>query len=324
MAGSCVSTCDFTDYTTLQLPGAREEAADHWVRMIESGRSGGYGWVRKSLDIYDDGGIYLPSVDHLHKVVWTGQRFSTEETDGAWSAATVSQWGGWVSATTPSLMGFGPDEDRFVVIGDGDEVVNITLFWRDGIPDDWEQLPNSAVSADCWHRPGEYGRSRAPCHPDGTIHHGEWLRRHDGQQRARLHARGTTASGSPVSVFRSRPRPRIPTAGHAQVRVEPRHVGRSIKHGCARRPSTPNSVPFVSQGSDLVYTCETCDRQWTIGAVDWTTGEPDFHYVVGDSTFNTLGAGILLDDEGRLLYGTYSRKTCILRTASDGPITATR
>ena len=79
--------------------------------------------------------------------------------------------------------------------------------------------------------------------------------------------------------------------------------------------STPNSVPFVSQGSDLVYTCGTRDRKWTIEAVDWTTGEPAFHYVVGDSTFNTLGAGVLLDHEGRLLYGTIFGKTRILRTA---------
>ena len=39
-------------------------------------------------------------------------------------------------------MGFGPDEDRFVVIGDGDEVVNITLFWRDGYCD-WKPLPGA-------------------------------------------------------------------------------------------------------------------------------------------------------------------------------------
>jgi len=38
-----------------------------------------------------------------------------------------------------------------------------------------------------------------------------------------------------------------------------------------RTVSSPNSVPYVSQGSDLVYTCGTRDRQWTIEGVDWTT-----------------------------------------------------
>ncbi len=31
---------------------------------------------------------------------------------------------------------------------------------------------------------------------------------------------------------------------------------------------SPNSVPYVSQGSGLVYTCGTRDRRWTIEAVD--------------------------------------------------------
>ena len=77
----------------------------------------------------------------------------------------------------------------------------------------------------------------------------------------------------------------------------------------------------MSQGSDLVYTCGTRDRKWTIEAVNWTTGEPAFHYVVGDSTFNTLGAGVLLDTEGRLLYGTIFGKARVLRTAGHPPIT---
>jgi len=77
--------------------------------------------------------------------------------------------------------------------------------------------------------------------------------------------------------------------------------------------SSPNSVPFVAQESDLVYTCGTRDSQWTIEAVDWTTGESRFHYVVGGSRYNTLGGGVTVDDDGRLLYGTIFGKTRILR-----------
>ena len=39
-------------------------------------------------------------------------------------------------------MGF-DDEDRFVVITDGDELMNLTLFWREDIPEDWQQLPGT-------------------------------------------------------------------------------------------------------------------------------------------------------------------------------------
>ena len=77
--------------------------------------------------------------------------------------------------------------------------------------------------------------------------------------------------------------------------------------------SSPNSVPFVAQASDLVYTCGARDGKWTIEAADWTTGESRFHYVVGGSRFNTLGAGVTIDDDGRLLFGSMYGKTRILR-----------
>ena len=77
--------------------------------------------------------------------------------------------------------------------------------------------------------------------------------------------------------------------------------------------SSPNSVPFVSQASDLVYTCGARDGGWTIEAVNWTTGEPAFHFMLGSSQFNTVGAGVTLDDDGRLLFGNIFGKTRILR-----------
>src|SRR6185437_12210326 len=85
--------------------------------------------------------IYIPSRDHMHKVVWTGSRLSTDPADDAWSEPYRNGTGNG-SGTTPSLMGFGPD-DRFVVFGDGDRVVNITLMWRDAIPEGWERLPGA-------------------------------------------------------------------------------------------------------------------------------------------------------------------------------------
>jgi hypothetical protein len=303
---------DFSNYSTLQLPGAREQAADHWDRMLESGRSGSYGWVRKSLCVDEDGGVYVPSVDHLHKVMWTGHRFSTDKSDGAWSAP-YRNGSGWGSGTTPSLMGFGPDEDRFVVIGDGDEVVNITLYWRDDIPDDWTQLE------------GAPSRRIAGMGPANMGDPG--LRAIQTEQSITVSGYGAmTVNNEPASMPEG-----LPQAGARSVcfylghdpayrplgmhKYEWNPATRTLEEAwvCAE-VSSPNSVPFVSQGSDLVYTCGTRDRKWTIEAVDWTTGEPAFHYVVGDSRFNTLGAGILLDDEGRLLYGTIFGKTRILRT----------
>ena len=74
-----------------------------------------------------------------------------------------------------------------------------------------------------------------------------------------------------------------------------------------------NSVPSVSQAADLVYTCGTRDLTWTIEAIDWSTGDTRFHYTVGGSQFNALGAAVTVDDDGRLLYGNIFGKTRILK-----------
>ena len=87
----------------------------------------------------------------------------------------------------------------------------------------------------------------------------------------------------------------------------------SASPGVNTTVSSPNSVPFVAQACDLVYTCGSRDGQWTIEAVDWTTGIERFHSVLGGSQFNTLGAGVTIDDDGRLLFGNIFGKTRILR-----------
>ena len=39
----------------------------------------GYGWVRNSIALDDEGGIYVVSRNHMHKVIWTGEGFSKDE-----------------------------------------------------------------------------------------------------------------------------------------------------------------------------------------------------------------------------------------------------
>ncbi|HEB89506.1 MAG TPA: hypothetical protein ENI85_08060, partial [Deltaproteobacteria bacterium] len=104
-------------------------------------RSTGYGWIRNGVAIDRDGGIYVVSQDHMHKLVWTGDRISTDPAEGAWTARYLNGWGHG-SGATPSLMGFG-SEDRFVVITDGQPLMNVVLFWRDEVPDDWRALPGA-------------------------------------------------------------------------------------------------------------------------------------------------------------------------------------
>ena len=44
------------------------------------------------------------------------------------------------SGSTPTLMGTGRGQDKFVVITDGQDLMHQDLFWRNGIPKDWQGM----------------------------------------------------------------------------------------------------------------------------------------------------------------------------------------
>jgi hypothetical protein len=103
----------------------------------------------------DEAGIYVVTSKRMLKVVWTGTKLSIDEADGGWqseyntmsrekatAAGALTVSGG--SGTTPTLMGFGSDPDKLVVISDGDpDGAQIVAFWRDKIPDDFRQQPGT-------------------------------------------------------------------------------------------------------------------------------------------------------------------------------------
>lgn len=101
----------------------------------------------------DESGIYVVTSEHMHKLVWTGEKLSFAVEDGGWKSAyntidaeTALKMGAASrgSGTTPALMGHGDDEDKLVIISDADaNGTNLTAFWRNEIPDDFEQIPGT-------------------------------------------------------------------------------------------------------------------------------------------------------------------------------------
>jgi hypothetical protein len=103
----------------------------------------------------DEQGIYVVTSKRMLKVVWTGSKLSINENDGGWqseyntmsreaatAAGALTVSGG--SGTTPTLMGFGNDPDKLVLISDGDPGgAQVVAFWRDKIPDDFQQQPGT-------------------------------------------------------------------------------------------------------------------------------------------------------------------------------------
>lgn len=109
--------------------------------------------VDNNIVIDEKNGIYCVTSRRMLKVVWNGTKLSTDEKDGAWesgyewtpdekalAAGAISRGSG----TTPTLMGFGNDPDKLVVIADAAESgTNAVAFWRDEIPADFQQKPGT-------------------------------------------------------------------------------------------------------------------------------------------------------------------------------------
>jgi hypothetical protein len=67
------------------------------------------------------------------------------------------------SGTTPSLMSFGEDEDKLVVISDGNpDGAQLVAFWRDEVPLDFRQKPGTKSRRIASKRAGSWPTSTTP------------------------------------------------------------------------------------------------------------------------------------------------------------------
>ena len=263
-------------------------------------RPTGYGWVRNSIAIDTEGGIYIASQDHMHKVIWTGKGFSHDPQHGAWTVPYLNSSGHGTGAT-PSLMGFG-EEDQFVVITDGEHLMNVVLFWRNRIPEDWAGLPGLPRRV-AGLQPAHMGN------PDLTNIQSEqavvvagygalvvnneprnvpwWLP--DQAQRLLIGYLGSAPEYQPYGV---------------QKFIWDSETRRFKQAWVNRNVSSPSCVPIVSHASDRVYLIGARSNKWTLEAIDWLTGKSAYHSVIGGQRYNPLFSGTLIDEIGRIHYGS--------------------
>jgi hypothetical protein len=264
-------------------------------------RATGYGWVRNGVAVDESGGIYVASQEHVHKLVWTGDELSSDPADGAWTARYLNGWGHGTGAT-PSLMGFG-DEDRFVVITDGEPLMNVVLFWRDEIPGDWEQLPGAPDRRIAGQLPADMGD------PGLTAIQSE---------------QSVVVAGYGALVVNNTPRnapwylpERAKSLLIGYLGSSPRHQpygaqkfewdpgARRLRNAWVNRSvSSPSCVPVVSYPSDRVYLIGARDDQWTLEALEWRDGRSAFHARIGGQRYNPFFSGTEIDEVGRIHYGT--------------------
>jgi hypothetical protein len=264
-------------------------------------RPTGYGWVRNGVAIDRSGGLYVASQEHMHKLIWTGDQLSTEAGEGAWTSPYRNGWGHGTGAT-PSLMGFG-EEDRFVVITDGEPLMNVVLFWRDDIPKDWVPLPNAPDHRIAGMLPADMGD------PD--------LREIQSEQSVVVAGYGALvvnnvgrnppwylpdrASMLLISFLGSAPR--YQPYGVQKFEWDPSR--RLLRQAWVNLTvSSPSCVPVVSYPSDRVYLIGARENRWTLEALEWSDGRSAFHTIIGGQRYNPLFSGTEIDERSRIHYGT--------------------
>lgn len=280
------------------------EDRDAYMARVRDRTGGeeGMGWMRNSFAVDPQGGIYIISAGYMHKVVWTGKKLSTAEADGAWSEP-YRDGRGLGSGSTPVLMGFGPKDDRLVVFTDGDDVMNVTAYWRDAIPQGWTPPPGAPSRRLAGFARADMGDpSKKAAQTEQATVVGDYGAIVVDNEPAAVPA-GLPAKGWQVMFSFLGNDPRY--APHGMQKFEWDPVAKKMKLAWTNRTiSSPNAVPFISLASGLVYTIGARGGKWTLEGVDWKSGQSSFHYILPSNNFNAMGAGVQQDDHGNIVYGT--------------------
>ncbi|AZQ61699.1 hypothetical protein EI427_05465 [Flammeovirga pectinis] len=287
---------DFTTSTTLELKYRNEGINNDQIKF-----------VRNSLAVDDNGGIYIASLNHMHKIIWTGNSLSNNEKEGAWVAEYPNSFG-LGTGSTPALMGFEDGEDQFVVITDGDSVMNMTLFWRNEIPSDWNGIEGMKSKRIAASAPVNFGKENV-----------------DYVQQEQ----GVTIDGYGMIVVNNVPKnvpKKIKEAAkekpvamwlfmgymNGNKMFAPKGIEKMVWNSKTRAievawinhdVSDPTCVPFVATGNEMFYTIGSRDNKFTFEGINAKTGESVFHYVIGGSRYNGFYSAPTLDLDGRILYG---------------------
>jgi hypothetical protein len=97
--------------------------------------------VSNSIAADEHGGIYVVTDAAVIKYQWDGTSLSKVwrtdyDSDPPFSVLRL----GPGSGSTPTLMGTDADDDRFVVITDGQQLMHLVLMWRDDVPAGWQPI----------------------------------------------------------------------------------------------------------------------------------------------------------------------------------------
>jgi len=255
--------------------------------------------VSNSIAVDEAGGIYLLTSAAMYRFNWDGSTLTM-----AWRAAYDSAEEvpspirlGPGSGSTPSLMGTKADDDHFVVITDGQALMNLVLFWRDEVPDDWEPIAPGKDPRIACEIPVDFGTGATEAISEQSVA----VR---GYSAVVVNDLLTNPTINPPSMS--------PLAAAAQnlvsaleggipekapfglERIDWDPVTRTCSTVWANSEiSVPNGIPSISEASGLVYGAGQRDGQWGLEGLDFATGESRVWVEAGPGTCPQDNQGLL-------------------------------
>ncbi|MFO0152429.1 MAG: hypothetical protein ACK52D_05315 [Burkholderiales bacterium] len=266
-----------------------------------------------SLAIDKKGGIYvatgskkprLPGV--MHKLVWTGSKISDDPKDGAWKAQY--EGGDWPPAikagtgtgSTPTLMGFGDNEDKLVLITDGANRMKLVAFWRDEIPADARKVEGALSPRIADQKPVSAGISEQR----------PWL-----QSEQTIIASGYGAFVVNNLIEEGHPDRIIDVMTVGPVHRPPRGVEKMVWNEKENRfysawtrgdVVSVSMVPLASSGASAVFVNGYSEKDgWEVTGLDWETGATVSRTIFGHNNKGN-GAYAILQflEDGDMLFNS--------------------
>ncbi len=256
--------------------------------------------VSNSIAADENGGFFVVTSEAMYKYHWDGaaitKLWSAEyDSDPPFSLLRL----GPGSGATPSLMGTDIDEDRFVVITDGQELMHLVLMWRDEIPAGWQPIA-----------PGK--DPRIAC--EVPINFGDASATRSLSEQSVLVRGNAAVVVSNLLSDESNAVSAIPALGAAFAALEGGNVDVTPK-GIQRvdwDPETqtcktvwtnpdiglPNSIPTMSAATGLMYATGLRDGVWGLEGINFASGESELFVPASQqpcmqSDFDILNSGPL-------------------------------
>ena len=268
--------------------------------------------ITNSAAVDEHNGIYIASNSRtpggkgiMHKFVWKNGKLSEDEADGAWTASydggpeAPAIKMGYGTGSTPTLMGFGDDEDKLVVITDGAKRMKLVAFWRDDIPED-------AVPVDA-ENPRIADQKEISC---GLSTSTEWIQ---SEQSVAISGYGAfvvnnvipnTVPDKIVAVLSIGPLV-TPPFGVERLQWD---TEKNQWYSVWTRPdvSSISMIPAISTASNMVFVNGYTEADgWEVTGLDWGTGATS-HRVIFGQTSRGNGAYAIIQymENGDLLFNS--------------------